>query len=360
MANEHDKKICLDEIHKMISEAVLRLAQGNDYSDEALKLLVEERQCELISIIKAETRQMLEATMPRMLTEHRNIKIGFEKRTYERWSEAFDYFEALIVMSEEMCEANDKAIRPRAVKSRNYIFESISHLAPRGILISREILCLLLAGYPDGALARWRSLHECTVIAAFLTKSKSQRIAELYLRSFEFSALRAAKDYNKYAIRANLDPFEDSYISELELHCAEIAEYLGGPLDRDYDWAKPALQSQHPSFTAIERAVGMDHWRPRYRWASQHTHAGHRPADKLLGMAEHDNYALLMGPSNSGFTDPFHMSSISLINLVINFLFLDPSADRIVYAEILKEFSDLVGEKAFKVYETEKDSLRQG
>jgi hypothetical protein len=83
-------------------------------------------------------------------------------------------------------------------------------------------------------------------------------------------------------------------------------------MHNEYGWASEALQNPRPSFAQLEKAVGLDHWRPRYRWASQHTHGGYRPSHAMLAMAETAEQVHLVGQSNSGFTDPIQMTAISL------------------------------------------------
>lgn len=174
-------------------------------------------------------------------------------------------------------------------------------------------------------------------------------IALRYLSSFHFQALRAARQLNEFAERAGMEPFPDGEIEAMERDCAALEAQIGDRLKRDYDWAAPAFGGASPTFDRIEEAVGMDHWRPRYRWASQHNHGGHRPLMKLLGMCESTDPLFLVGPSNSGFVDPLHMSAISLMQLFSTFLLLQSNLDRILMIDIIRTFVDELGSVAFEV-----------
>jgi len=297
----------------------------------------------------------LRRTAPRMLREHRRSIAGFEKRNFTRWRKAFDRFEMLIVIVEELGQEHDQALRPEAVQSRDYKFEALAHLLPRAVLIAREMLHLLRGGYPDAALSRWRSLYEMSVIASFIGNNEPG-IALRYLGSFDFRALRAAREYNAHAARANLKPYSVNEIAYLEARAVEVEREIGERLKKDYDWAFPAISSRFPTlkpdkvdFTHIEQSVGMDHWRPRLRIANQHIHAGYRPHQTLLGMSETQQPAALIGPSNSGFVDPFQMGAISLVHVASTFLLAHPNLDRIINIDILGDIRDEIAEIAIRL-----------
>jgi hypothetical protein len=223
------------------------------------------------------------------------------------------------------------------------------------VLVGQEILCLLRGGYPDAALSRWRSLFEFTVTAKFID-TNDQTTALNYLASFDFKALRAAREHNKYAERANLGPFTDEELAALESRANNLEKQLGRRLKKDYDWAHPALLKHFPtliadkvSFSDIELAVQMDFWRPYFRWANQHVHAGHRPLGALLGVCESSEPVHLIGPSNSGFVDPLQLAAISLVHVATVFLFTKPNLDRIIMVDVISAIRDEIAPVAMKL-----------
>jgi hypothetical protein len=295
-----------------------------------------------------------------MLRERRKITERFEHRNFRRWRRVFDLYETLIVMASELGEEHDKDARPDAIRTNDYRFEALAHIFPKAVLISREILCLLRGGYPDAALSSWRGLFELTVVAKFIS-GNDQEIALRYLASFDFRALRAAREYNQFADRIDLAPFDDRSLQELEERAASIETQLGIRLKKDFDWAHPALQSKFPTlkpdrvdFSHLMEASEMDRWRPYYRWANQHLHAGHRPHGSLLGVCESTEPVALVGQSNSGFVDPFQLAAISLVHVTTLFLFTKPCMDRIVMVDALASFRDEVAPLAMKI---QRDSL---
>lgn len=341
-------KFFLIELEDAFHSTLKELLKNSDLDEDQHAEMIESAILEVRSKLAATFLKKLRRNAPKMLRERRSQLAGFEKRNFRRWRKAFDLFEMMVVMAEELGENNDAALRAQAQQEQDYKFEALAQLHPRAVLVSREILCLLKGGFPDGALARWRSLHELTVTGIFIAK-QDQAIALNYLASFNFRSLRAAKQYNEHAERANLEPFTDEDIADLENACNAVEQQIDRRLKKDFDWAHPAITTQNITFHDIEKNVGMDHWRPRYRWASQHTHAGHRPADRMLGLVESKSPVLLVGPSNSGFTDPLHMTAISLVQMTTIFLLHAANVDRLVHAEMLLQLSDELGPLAQKI-----------
>ena len=348
-------QLLLTELERLFLD-VLHEAAGSDAVAD------EQQLAELVEAERSSTRTKLVATIlkglrrraPKMLRERRLRVAGFEKRNFRRWRKPFDQLEMLIVMAEELGECNDVSLRKQAQEEQDYKFEALSKLHPRAVLVSREILCLLKGGFPDGALARWRSLHELAVTALFIGKHE-QSIALRYLASFGFRSLHAAKELNEHAALANLESFDAGQMSALEESAAAAERQIGVRLEDDYDWAKPAIGKRRITFREIEKNVGMEHWRPRYRWASQHTHGGHRPPDRMLGVVESVSPVLLVGPSNSGFTDPLQMAAISLTQMATAFLLHKPNLDRIVYLDVMWQLADELGPLSLQ---TENETLR--
>jgi len=336
-------------------EESLAKAYGSGVDEKVLLDAIEPAYNQARAKAKLSLLRELKRSAPKMLRERRKDIAGFEKRNFARWRKASDRFEMLIVMVEEIGEAHDVEFGPAASENDDYKFAALAHLLPRAVLVAREILHLLKGGYPDAALARWRSLYEMSVIAQFLSQHDSN-IAVRYLASFDFRALRAAREYNAHAKRGNLEPFSPEDLAALEQRAADVERHIGERLKKDYDWAHPALAPRFATlkpdkvdFAHIEQSVEMDHWRPRFRWANQHIHGGFRPHGTLLGMCESGEGVALVGPSNSGFVDPFQMGAISLVHVATVFLLTEANLDRIVQIDMLGDVGDEIAEIAIKL-----------
>lgn len=118
--------------------------------------------------------------MPSMLRAHRKEMKGFEKRLHSDWKIPFDLLEAFLIMAFEAGNEFNKEFRKGEAEAQNYIFDALTRLHARACQIASEVLVLLKSGFADGAHARWRSLHEVTVVASFI-KTHGNEVAERYL-----------------------------------------------------------------------------------------------------------------------------------------------------------------------------------
>jgi hypothetical protein len=347
----------MNELHRMFAQALAQ--SGLDLADAEEGDLAEIIQRDLIPQCAASLMDKLKQSARDMLREHREIEEEFRSRHFERWAQGFDLLEMLIVIAQETGELINHADRPRAVKESNAQFEAIVALHARAVLVSREILCLLKGGFADGALGRWRTLHEIAVVSQFLSVH-DRNISERYMLHREVQAHKAMLQYREYQERANLEPFdEDDARALTEAHARILAEH-GDSMIYDWGWAAPVLRKERPTFFDLEKSLDLDHWRPRYKWAAQDTHGAYRPPTVLLGMSEAKEVLLLAGPSDSGLTDPAHMAAISLNLATSALVHLSPNIDRLVAMRVLLTISDEVGEAFFAVDRQMSERIESG
>ena len=308
----------------------------------------------------ADLLERLLGRLPAMLREHRAADARFRSRCHARWKGGLDLLKMFIVVSEEFGSTLNGRERPRAVREANYTFEATVALHARAVRVANEILVLLREGFSDGALGRWRTLHEIGVIATFLARN-DREVARRFLAHRGIVSARALAQHVRYLPRSGMSPLEPGVLAEAEATRDSLIEEFGASFGADYGWAVPLITSRTgaPKLKGInllnfEEATGLDHWRPRFRWASDDIHVGAKPYHASLGASETplDAPVLLTGPSNSAFTDPAHMCVISL-NLANHAL---PSGywsddDRVVLAA-LRLLSDRVGETFLEIDRT--------
>ncbi len=284
---------------------------------------------------------------------------GFEERNFSRWNPAFDRLEMLWHVAQELGEAHGKDVQLRNDEDNNASMAALAHIYPKSLLVAQEIICLLKGGFPDGALTRWRSLHELSVTAMYIAKH-GEGAAIQYLLSFHFSARRAAHQMNKHSKRAGLKSFSAEEIKEFDERCAQAERFLGRSIEKNKDGEWPKITISHPTFAHVEESVGMNHWRPWYKWASSYTHANHRPADKSLGLSETTAPINLVGASNSGFVDPFQLTALSLAQLVSTYLTHSINLDRIVYIDVFRELANEMADIAIEAERDSKQNFEMG
>ncbi|MCV6598543.1 MAG: DUF5677 domain-containing protein [Mangrovicoccus sp.] len=278
------------------------------------------------------------------ITDFEEQAAGFVERVYARWKPSFDCLEMMFSVARELGELHGKAFLEESRGQNDAVMLALANIFPRALLVTREIICLLRGGFPDGALARWRSLHELTVTAMYIAKH-GECAAISYFQSFHFAARRAARQMNEHSVRAQVPKFSEDEMKEFDTRCEEAERILGRRIEKDSLGEWPKITGLN-SFAAIEKDVDMDHWRPRYKWASGHTHAHFKPMAKLLGMAEAGHDAHLVGSSNSGFVDPFSMTAISLSQITGTYLLHGTNADRIIHTSVMQNIAREMGEIA--------------
>tara|TARA_R110002049_G_scaffold2822_9_gene22859 strand:- start:1355 stop:2584 length:1230 start_codon:yes stop_codon:yes gene_type:complete len=277
----------------------------------------------------------------------RNETKGFEERTFERWKPALDHLEMMWHISQELGEAHSKDFDADQAEGTYPVMLAVSAIFPKALIVTQEIICLLKGGYPDGALARWRSLHELTVSALYISK-EGKEAALNYLLSFHFSARIAARQLNEFADRAQMVPFSEEELRAFDDKRAAAQQQLGRTFAKDKDGEWPTINLKHRNYADMERHVEMDHWRPRYKWASRHTHADFSPNEKMLGTSEVKSRVVLVGASNSGFADPLMMTAISLAQITSTYLLVTPNFDRVVHSQVILKLSDEMNDIAIK------------
>ncbi|MCS6624947.1 DUF5677 domain-containing protein [Roseibacterium beibuensis] len=340
-----------DQIHDFVEEM---LAKGKT-PEEASALAGEVIEQSLPEIYKT-TIAALDKSRAEMLRRSRAEQAAFEKRNFQRWRKAFDLIETVAEIAGEVGGAFNDHNRSSAVSDRDYVFEAVVSLHARSLLIARESIHLCKGGFADGALSRWRSMHECKVVAAFITLH-GQEVALRYLASFDCAALKAARELNEVIGHPGYDEgFSTEELGRMEQHVAAICAEMGSEMRHDYGWAGKVLKNPKPTFASIEANAGLAHERPRYRWASQHTHASARPPNRLLGTVEAQQPLHLVGPSNSGMVDPLQFVALALADITKIMLSVRPTLDCKIYGLLLDHFAGQVGVTALA---EEEASLRR-
>lgn len=336
----------LSEMHEhFLSEFFNTLEEGHTNEKDFQKLF-KSAFTEASKVGEEILSKALKAAMPAMITDHIEMENGFIDRNKKRWREGLDHMRALIVLCDESGQAAISGILEFDEHKYSAKLNVLISLHARSLKVSREIMWLIEGGFADGALGRWRTLHELATISSFIFKN-NEATATRYLASRNCEAFKAAKQYIKHEKRAGLLPFDKFELEKLKiLSEATIAEF-GKEIENQHGWAYGALAKCNPNFFDLEVFCEMDHWRPRYKWACQETHASFVPNKAGLGVSESNESIHLVGQSNSGMIDPAQMTAISLSLSTTNLLLLEPNLDRIVAVKCIQSFSDLVSNSFF-------------
>jgi hypothetical protein len=159
-------------------------------------------------------------------------------------------------------------------------------------------------------MARWRSLHEVSTVLQFIAMTGPE-MAVRYADHEAIESLKAARGYNDKAARLKHQPYTPEELEQITKDAAAIAAKYEPDYDSEYGWAAKALKKRKPNFSDIEKAVGLDHFRPYYKFASHNVHANPKGIFyrlSVLGKRE----ILPTGSTNVGLTDPVQNTALSI------------------------------------------------
>lgn len=294
----------------------------------------------------------LKSDAPQMLKDHEQERREFQSNLIEIWGIGLDLLETLNVIALEAGEEFNSEFRPKAAEEENFVFEALTRLHARACQVTSEILALLKSGFADGAHARWRTLHEIAVVASFIHQHGNQ-IAEQYLLHNHIESYKAANQYKDFYSRLGLDAIPSNELTELKTIRDKLVNRFGNVYGGSYGWAAPAITKlkYEINFGDIEKAVNLDHWRPYYKLASHNVHANPKGVYYRMGLDATTADILLAGPSHMGLADPAHGTAISLSQITITLLTLEPNIDRLVTCQVLLKLVDEIGDEFIKAHE---------
>jgi hypothetical protein len=302
----------------------------------------------IVDEVASQILPILRKNAPAMLRERRKEIKGFEHRLNADWKKPFDLFETFLAIAFELGDGLNKEFRKEKSEKGNYVLEVLTRLHARSCQIASEILVLLESGFADGALARWRSLHEIAVVGSFI-KAHGNEVAERYLLHDNIESFKAANLYRKHYEALGETPIPQNEYDSIEAVHENLIARFGKSYKNEYGWASSALNIERPTFCNIEENVGLDHYRPYYKLASHNVHANPKGVMFKLGLLGNIQDILLAGPSNIGFTDPAQFAAISLGIITIDLLLTKPTIDSLVASQILLKFESEIGKEFFTV-----------
>ncbi len=303
--------------------------------------LVETTAESMLTTIKSEAESGLEA--------ERDSLRKFEERLFQRWQKPLNLLDLFISLCVEAGYEFNKSHREHAVRTNDALFEALTRLHARACQIASAILVLLRSGFADDAHARWRALHEISVVSQFLGDA-GEDTAERYLLHDVVQRYKLAIQYQKHAKALNEDPLPTEEFEILKTRRDDLVKRYGKPFKEEYGWAASVLGKKRPTIVDIEDSVNLEHWRPYYRMASDNVHANVHSTYSKLGVMPQKGDVLLAGPSNAGLADPGHSAAISLHQVTLALLATKASFDAIVVMRILEDLVDEIGVAFLKAH----------
>ena len=283
------------------------------------------------------------------LAANRREQRQFEKRLEKLWGKPLDLLELFIELATEAGRDFNSKFRNDAVRSNDAVFEALTRLHAKSCQTARAILTLLRSGYADDAYARWRSLHESSVVSFFISKH-GQKMAERYLLHGTIQRYNLADQHQKYAARISEEPLPQEEFDRLKSKRDKFVDRFGKLFRQDYGWATSVIPSIK-TMRDIEEDIGLDHMRPYYKMASDNEHPNSHGTYYRLGLILGPNNVLLAGPSNAGLANPGHSTAISLHQVTTTLLATRSDFDCIVVMNIHEKLTDEIGQAFLKVHQ---------
>jgi hypothetical protein len=228
-------------------------------------------------------------------------------------------------------------------------------LHARACQISEEIIALLSSGFADGAMARWRTLHEIAAVC-YLIGEHGEDLAERYSAHDIVETRKAARQYQQHAQRLGQEPLRDDEMEQIEKRYAAALARYGPQFKRPHGWAAAHLKKDNPKIADILEASKIDHLGPYYRMASHNVHANPKGVFFKLGLLKEIDI-LLAGPSDVGLADPGHAAALSLMQISTVLLQINPTIDNAITGNVML---DLVGEIGKRFEASHELSLKEG
>lgn len=157
--------------------------------------------------------------------------------------------------------------------------QALAQLHARSLILIEEVFVLTTMGYPSGALALARTLHEVRVIAKFLHRFEA-KLSERYLESHIVDMWTSVDDLRPSGAARRSSQWL-AVERELESRFNAVIATHGESMLIENGWAlprfiRPSAKTRHPRripFSRLENEVKRPSDRARYRYASRHVHA---------------------------------------------------------------------------------------
>jgi Family of unknown function (DUF5677) len=177
---------------------------------------------------------------------------GMGKAIEARWGAQMSDLGLLI----EHCQNIGSKFHRSYLKEKSGLYrarsEVLTKLHIRGCRIAEEVLLLMTQGFAEGALARWRSLFEITVIATLISEA-DESLAERWLAHEAIDQKKAMDKQHESATVLGLEPAEFPETTRISREYNSAIKRYGDNFESDYGWAAGQLGfGNRPTFRDLQ------------------------------------------------------------------------------------------------------------
>src|SRR5690606_28593094 len=223
-------------------------------------------------------------------------------------------------------------------------FGQLLHLHVKGCQIANEICTLIKCGYADAALARWRTLHETSVV--FITLfTNDLEVSKMFYEYQFIEKLKRIETFEIHRGTLNWKPADENTIKILEKKRDELLKLYGPDFLKEYGWTTKFLPKGNRNFMALEEEVGLAYLRPFYQWANKGVHAGPEGTFTRLGFDDINiPRGYLAGPSRYGMVDPMQFTTYSLLKMTTSLIELTGTFENKLVLLVLEQLHEAIAE----------------
>lgn len=247
---------------------------------------------------------------------------GFRKSLEIYWGKGLSLLRAMLFMAHEVYVVEAESLAKSKAKKGVILREALIGIQARTLRTSTAVLVLLENGLADDAYARWRTLYELSVVAAFIS-THGEEAAERYLEH-ECVSLKKRMDNE---LSWNFKGISKKQQREINEAYDDVVRKHGKDFANHYGWANIFLSNNpNPKFVNLEKSVIGKPIVPPYKESSFQVHGGRAG---LLGLSSLDDTEIT-GYSNAGLHIPLMHTSLALMKTTNLLLYHSPRRDLVM------------------------------
>lgn len=203
----------------------------------------------------------------------------------------------------------------------------------RACQVTWEIITLLENGFADGAMARWRTLHEIGVVATFIAEA-GEPTAARYVAHQAVEAKHGMEEYHRCYEHIGYSPMALAATEKIVRKYNVVVNRYGSNFATPYGWAAHYLKKKRPTFGDLEATIGRVEMRSHYKLSSYNVHAGPHAAYFRLGLLDGTS-GFLAGVSNAGLVEPGQNTAHTLTQISALLLSEKRDFDQMVALQVM-------------------------
>lgn len=232
------------------------------------------------------------------------------------WTAALDLYYTVTVGAIELGSLCQRP-KDKARRTADSVSVALALLHARACQTALEVHALLVAGFPGGAYARYRTLHELAVTTAVIAEygrtPEHHDLADRYLDHTHIEHYQQAERFQRFSSHHGSQPFSQETMQALKRERDRLTSRYGREYREPYGWAAGLIRQ--PNFARLEALANMDVLRYLYVTGSHLVHATAHGLRLTLGPALSAPGGVIAGPSDAGLSQPANASLDALIDV---------------------------------------------